>query len=214
MNGRRDLVPQLEDLLARSEADRASELARIAAVDPALAADLGRLLAAEAALSAFMEQPLGSWAQELITEVPGPAGADGPADVGAETRVGPYRLVSVLGRGGMGTVHLAERADGGFTQVVALKILSQADSDGTLALRFAQERQILAQLSHPGIARLLDGGVTGRDSPWFALEFVDGAPLTAYATVMGWTSRRGSGCSCRSARRWPTPIATWWCTAT
>jgi len=95
-------------------------------------------------------------------------------------RLGPYRLIRELGAGGMGTVFLAERVDGGFTQQIAIKLLRGfPTADGLRRLR--QERQILASLDHPHIARLLDGGETADGQPWLALEYIDGLPLLDYA---------------------------------
>src|SRR5688572_7274602 len=96
-------------------------------------------------------------------------------------RIGPWRVVREIGRGGMGQVFLAERADGQFEQQVAIKLLKRGmDSDAILA-RFLRERQILAALDHPNIARFLDGGVAGDGRPYFVMEYVDGAPITAFA---------------------------------
>ncbi|MBZ0102387.1 MAG: serine/threonine protein kinase [Thermoanaerobaculia bacterium] len=105
-------------------------------------------------------------------------GADPPPETLTGRRIGPYRLLSVLGRGGMGVVYLAERADGAWQQRVALKLLPPALATGALAERFLLERRILARLGHPGIARLLDGGLTDEGDPYFVLEYVEGEPLT------------------------------------
>ena len=95
-------------------------------------------------------------------------------------RIGPYRIVRLLGRGGMAPVYLAERADGVFAQQVALKLVPR-DLLGADALsRFEQERQILAHLNHPHIARLFDGGVDDRGRSYIAMEYVDGEPLDRY----------------------------------
>jgi len=97
-----------------------------------------------------------------------------------DDRFGPYRLIRELGSGGMGTVFLAERVDGGFAQAVAIKLLRGfPTADGLRRLR--RERQILASLDHPHIARLLDGGETEGGQPWLALEYVDGLSLFDYA---------------------------------
>ena len=94
--------------------------------------------------------------------------------------IGRYRIVSELGRGGMGVVYLAEREGDDFSQKVALKIIrSELDSELILE-RFKSERRILAQLSHANIARLLDGGLTEEGLPYFTLEYVDGRPITTY----------------------------------
>lgn len=94
--------------------------------------------------------------------------------------VGRYRIVRLLGRGGMGAVYLAERADREFDQRVALKLVGRAVPGGTLALRFRAERQILAQLNHPNIARLLDGGAGEDGAPYLAMEYVEGERIDAY----------------------------------
>ncbi|HEY4354928.1 MAG TPA: serine/threonine-protein kinase [Acidobacteriaceae bacterium] len=94
--------------------------------------------------------------------------------------IGAYRVLNELGRGGMGVVYLAERADGAYTQLVAVKVLQEGFDTAALAARFLQERQILAGLTHPGIARLLDGGVLDDGRPYLVLEYVDGIPLDTY----------------------------------
>lgn len=94
-------------------------------------------------------------------------------------RLGAYRLLRELGAGGMGTVFLAERVEGGFTQQIAIKLLRGFPTqDGLRRLRM--ERQILASLDHPHIARLLDGGETDDGQPWLAIEYVDGLALLDY----------------------------------
>ena len=93
-------------------------------------------------------------------------------------RIGPYRLLRELGRGGMGTVHLAERDDD-FTQQVAIKTV-RAFAGAGAGRRFAEERRILATLQHPGIARLIDAGTTAEGLPYLAIELVDGVPIDRY----------------------------------
>lgn len=92
-------------------------------------------------------------------------------------RIGPYRIVRELGHGGMGTVYLAARDDGAYEKLVAVKTIPRF---GGQAL-FVRERQILAGLDHPGIARLLDGGTTGDGTPYLVMEYIDGVEITAYA---------------------------------
>jgi serine/threonine-protein kinase len=106
-------------------------------------------------------------------------------DEPAPARIGAYRLTSELGRGGMGVVYLAERADGQFDQRVAIKLIHQGDADGPLVQRFLAERQILAGLIHPNIARLLDGGVTDDGRPYFVMEHIDGLAITSYCDRHG-----------------------------
>ena len=91
--------------------------------------------------------------------------------------VGGYTLVHEIGRGGMGCVYLAERSDGAFRKQVAIKLVLPSPHTATVIARFQQERQILASLDHPNIARLLDGGVTEEGWPYFVMEFVDGEPI-------------------------------------
>ena len=97
----------------------------------------------------------------------------------ADRRVGPYKLLRELGRGGMGTVWLAARADEQFEKRVALKVVRSADSDEVIRY-FRRERQILAGLEHPHIARLLDGGTTDEGLPYFVMEHVEGVPIDRY----------------------------------
>jgi serine/threonine-protein kinase len=102
-------------------------------------------------------------------------------------RIGPYRIIRELARGGMGAVYLAERVDGQFEQQVALKLIRLGLNSEEIHRRFLAERQILARLNHPHIARLLDGGVTPEGEPYFAMEYVEGAPVTTYC------ERKGAG---------------------
>ncbi|AHG88161.1 protein kinase [Gemmatirosa kalamazoonensis] len=94
--------------------------------------------------------------------------------------IGPYRVLRELGRGGMGVVYLAERADGQFRRRVAVKLLRASADAEELHRRFLAERQILASLSHPNIATLLDGGVADGALPYLVIEYVDGVPITEY----------------------------------
>src|ERR1035438_8405939 len=91
--------------------------------------------------------------------------------------IGPYLLDRLLGRGGMGAVYLAHRADGQFEQKVAIKLIDLPLATSVFQKRFRQERQILAGLQHPYIARLLDGGVTAAGDLYLVMEYVDGVPI-------------------------------------
>ncbi|HEY0049871.1 MAG TPA: serine/threonine-protein kinase, partial [Pyrinomonadaceae bacterium] len=95
-------------------------------------------------------------------------------------RVGVYEIARELGYGGMGAVYLAERTDGKFKQKVALKLLKREMNTSALRQRFQQEREILASLQHPNIARLLDAGTTGDRIPFIAMEYVEGLPIDAF----------------------------------
>ena len=98
-------------------------------------------------------------------------------------RVGAYMIVRELGRGGMGTVYLAERADGQFEKQVAIKILNRGADTAEILRRFQAERQILAKLDHPNIARLLDAGTTDDGLPYFIMDYIVGAPVTRFAVA-------------------------------
>jgi len=94
--------------------------------------------------------------------------------------IGNYKIIKVLGRGGMGSVFLAERSDGQYDQRVALKLLRGGFISDNQRQRFLAERQILASLIHKNIARLIDGGITQSGQPWFAMEYVEGLPIDEY----------------------------------
>ncbi|MEJ2503674.1 MAG: serine/threonine-protein kinase, partial [Gemmatimonadota bacterium] len=96
------------------------------------------------------------------------------------SRIGRYRVVREIGRGGMGVVYLGRREGGDFEQQVAIKLLPGALFDQGMTRRFRNERRILASLEHPGVARFLDGGTTPAGVPWVAMEYVDGEPIDAY----------------------------------
>src|SRR5262249_54423313 len=99
---------------------------------------------------------------------------------GRPKRVGPYRLIRELGRGGMGTVYLAERADEQYQTKVAIKLVRPGMDTDFILQRFRRERQILAHLQHPHIARLLDGGATDDGLPYIVMEHIEGAKITEY----------------------------------
>ncbi len=103
--------------------------------------------------------------------------------VAAPARVGAWLLVRLLGEGGMGRVFLAERADGAFEQHAAVKLLKPGLVERGGVARFLRERQILARLDHPGIARLLDGGLAEDGTPYFVLEHVEGEPITSWCSA-------------------------------
>jgi eukaryotic-like serine/threonine-protein kinase len=146
--------------------------------DDQLRREVEGLLARHATAEKFLASPPAAAAAALVAEVRAGVNTNGFAG----RRIGAWRIVRQIGRGGMARVFLAERADGQFAQTVALKLLrpgldSQLEQD-----RFRAERQILASLSHPNIARLVDGGVTDDGQPYLVLEYVDGQPIDRYCT--------------------------------
>lgn len=106
--------------------------------------------------------------------------ADDRINLKAGHRIGPYSILRQIGRGGMGAVYLAERADQEFQQQVAVKIVKRGMDTDRIIGRFLAERQILAGLNHPNIARLLDGGTTEEGQPYFVMEHIKGAPIGEY----------------------------------
>jgi tetratricopeptide (TPR) repeat protein len=121
--------------------------------------------------------------REAIGQAAGRVAAEIEESIGIGSRVGPYRLLDVLGRGGMGAVYRAERADGEITQQVALKLVKGGMHSPSMLVRFRKERQILAKLEHPNIGRLLDGGTTASGVPYFVMEYIRGLPITEYCAV-------------------------------
>src|SRR5215469_13581491 len=109
-----------------------------------------------------------------------PSISPGRGAVSGQT-VGPYVLLRLLGTGGMGEVWLARRADGGFQREVALKLPLSNPLPWDLAARFSLERDILARLEHPNIARLYDAGVSAEGQPYLAMEMVHGEPITTFS---------------------------------
>ena len=158
-------------------AERAAYLEEACGGDAALRARVDRLLQAEDRAT--------DWLMGLAGRLGLDALHDASTELPPETRIGPYRLVRLLGRGGMGAVYLAERADEHFEKRVALKILPLGLRDAERRRRFLAERQILARLVHPHVAALLDGGITEDGSPYFVMEHVDGLPLDEHCDTEG-----------------------------
>src|SRR5262249_51446826 len=149
----------------------AAFLAEVRAADPGLADVLESMLAddQEARGERLFEAPCPVNARALLpheqpTALNAPAAAESAALVGR--RLGPYRIERRLGSGGMGTVYRAQR-DGDYRQQVALKVIRPGLDSGEVLRRFRTERQVLADLAHPHIARLLDGGTTDDGRPYF-----------------------------------------------
>ena len=174
--------PRLEPLLDAlldlpDEAARAARLDAVLAADPELGA-LAREIYSRMGRGVD-PRPVDAGGQmpALLDDAFGlGAGAAEPAE-----RWGPYRRVRSLGQGGTGRVFLAERDDGQFQQQVAVKVLRVEVDSAEARERLKRERQLLARLDHPGISRLIDGGIGPDGRPWFAMEHVEGEPITAYA---------------------------------
>ena len=154
-------------------AGRPQYLDRACAADSELRREVESLLEAQSqAGSEFMRRPVANLVQQ-------------EASVAAvasrvETRLGSYRIVDVIGRGGMGEVYRAERIDGQFDQQVAIKMVRVGLGSAFIVERFLHERQILASLNHPNITRLLDGGATDDGVPYLVMELIEGERIDAY----------------------------------
>lgn len=171
----RDRLSEIDEVFAAAlelEPDARREfLAERCGGDLELRREVDLLLAACEAGDLTVATPLHAFIENL---------AKHETDLGAGELVGAWRVEQPIGRGGMGVVYLVSRADGSFDKQAALKILPHGRTDAEAVRRFEQERQILARLEHPGIARLLDGGLDRRGLPYLVLEHVDGAPVDAY----------------------------------
>lgn len=150
---------------------RDAKLAELCGDDRELLTEVGSLLAAEVKAKGFLSQ----------AAIRLPCGESTDLQNLLGQRLGPYRLVSTLGRGGMGSVFLAERDDGQYRQQVAVKLACHEIEDPSLACRFHTERQVLAKLQHPNIARLLDGGTAPDGWPYLVMEYVQGEPIDSYS---------------------------------
>src|SRR5580704_16950729 len=116
-----------------------------------------------------------------LTSDPVPRGAEFPAAASfIGQRCGPYQIVREVGRGGMGAVYLAGRVDDEFKQRVAIKVLRTGIDAEEILRRFRHERQILATLDHPNIARLLDGGSTAAGEPYLVMDYVEGISIDQF----------------------------------
>jgi len=168
--------------LDQSPDTRDAWLAEQCAGDAALLAEVSSLLVARAAPeSRRFDRAIAHLLPSLLDD----------DEVFVNTRIGPYRLLRLLGEGGMGRVFLAERADGQFHQHVALKLMRSGFESSEMHERFLRERDLLARLTHPNIAQLHDGGVSDAGSPYFTLEHVEGKPITNWcdAQELGVTAR-------------------------
>ncbi|HZS04344.1 MAG TPA: serine/threonine-protein kinase [Blastocatellia bacterium] len=151
---------------------RAAFLERACAGDAALLDEVETLLRCGTQAEGFITVPALEMAARLV-------GAEADSSL-VGRRLGRYRILSRLGSGGMGSVYLASRADDQFQKRVAIKLLKRGLDTAEIVRRFRYERQILASLNHPNIARLLDGDTTEDGLPYFVMEYIEGQPIDAY----------------------------------
>jgi len=167
-----DLAPRERAVLLSKECDG----------DEALRREIESLLDSDNQVDGFIEQPAFKIPQDLFPE---------EEESLAGRQFGAYQIIREIGRGGLGAVYLAARADDEYRKEVAIKLIRRGLDTEDILRRFRNERQILAQLDHPNIARLIDGGTTDDGLPYFVMEYVNGEPIGAYcdAHVLNTTER-------------------------
>jgi eukaryotic-like serine/threonine-protein kinase len=159
-----------QEALERPPEERAGFLDEACVGDAWLRSEVESLLLSHEQAGSFIDHPA-TGAEEALLEDPGLRPGE---------RIGPYRLLQLLGTGGMGSVYLAVRDDDQYRKKVALKVVKRGMDSAEILRRFRGERQILATLDHPNIARLLDGGITAGGLPYFVMEHVEGEPIHRY----------------------------------
>src|SRR5262252_10626244 len=162
-----NLFHQAADL---PEAEQTSFLQKACAGDSVLMKDVLSLLEEDSKNSSPFDRSLSEIARDVLEEP--------TSDAVPFAEIGPYRVIRLLGEGGMGVVYLAERQDLG--SLVAIKVLRDAWLSPARRERFTSEQRTLAQLNHPSIARIYDADTLPDGTPWFAMEYVEGASLTRY----------------------------------
>jgi serine/threonine protein kinase len=161
-----------EQALEVPAADRAEFFKRKCKGDEELRREVESLLDSHARAGTFIDTRSRFFADDSADEA--------TTIVGAGELIGPYRVVCELGRGGMGVVYLAERADEQYEKQVAIKLIKRGMDTDSVLRHFRNERQILASFDHPNIARLFDGGTTKDGLPYFVMEYVEGLPINEY----------------------------------
>lgn len=186
-NRPKDLFLKALDL--PSPPERAAFLAQECGSDEPLRRQIEAMLQAHATPDSFLEKP----AVEVGATVDGPVGQEVDAltepSTGPGTRVGPYKLLQQIGEGGMGVVFMAEQQEP-IRRMVALKIIKPGMDSAQVLARFEAERQALALMDHPNIARVLDAGTTTEGRPFFVMELVKGVPITKYCDERRLTPRQ------------------------
>ncbi len=157
------------ELAELSAGERTDALRTLETADPAVHAEVVSLLASSDSVGDRFDQP-GFVADLADLEQPSLSGR----------RIGPYVISREIGRGGMGAVWEAQRADDQYHKRVAIKMVAMGRDTDAMLRRFRVERELLARLDHGNIATLLDGGVTDEGQPWFAMEYVEGEPITTW----------------------------------
>jgi tetratricopeptide (TPR) repeat protein len=171
-------IKNLYEAARQLPAEAREALLRASGASPGVLVEVRSLLAVLDAAADFIETPaLASLSADDKAEVAEELGLEVPL---MGTRIGPYDIERELGRGGMGVVYQARRVDGEYRQIVAIKVVRAGMDSAAVLRRFRAERQILATLIHPNIARLLDGGRLPDGRPYLVLEYVNGTPITTF----------------------------------
>jgi eukaryotic-like serine/threonine-protein kinase len=173
--------------------EKAQALRALSETDPGMATEVGELLEEDASARPLLDVNIESLLHEALQY--------GDTSSVVDSRIGPYRILRLLGEGGMGVVYLAERTDIG--GCVAIKLLRDAWLSPIRRERFAMEQQMLGLLRHPSIARIYDAGTTKEGTPWFVMEFSDGVPISEYFAGRDSTGReivRLVGAVCETVR--------------
>jgi len=157
-----------KEIVELDEKTRETRLNEVSSTDPGIVEEVRALLQADADKTSILD----GFAIDSI-DISSLFSLEG-------MQIGPFKIIREIGSGGMGNVYMAERTKGGFDQTVALKFIKFGMGSDKAVRRFESERSILARLQHPNIARLVDGGLTGDNHPWFAMEFAEGENLVSY----------------------------------
>jgi len=165
----------LQSTLEHDPADQPGFIAAACSGDDALRREVESLLASQSREQGLIETCAADVAVRLLEDEP--SSLEG-------RRIGVYKIVREIGRGGMGTVYLADRDDEQYRHQVAIKLVSRGMDSELVIRRFKNERQILANLTHPNIAGLLDGGTTEDGLPYFVMEYVSGTPIDVYCDTL------------------------------
>jgi eukaryotic-like serine/threonine-protein kinase len=160
-----------EAALERDPSRRLHFLEQACLGDAELLGEVQKLIEADEQGDTLLDDLLG--AQEVLTRFPPPLPIEG-------RRIGPYRIEREIGRGGMGIVYLASRADGAFRKQFAFKVVQYSLTSDELLVRFRREREILGSLDHANIARLVDAGATEEGLPYYVMEYIEGQPIDRY----------------------------------
>jgi serine/threonine-protein kinase len=152
--------------------ERGAWLDRSCAGDALLRTEVEALLGSVRTAASLFGENVAEFAAPLLEDLPDDP--DDDARLSAGERLGAWRILEEIGHGGMGTVYLAERADGAFDKRVAVKVVKRGMDTAEVLRRFSEERRILASLDHPNVARLLDGGATADGRPFIVMEYVEG----------------------------------------